>query len=380
MANGILKIGIVGGGQLARMLCLRGWELGYEMHILCKDQHEPAAQVTHHWHQGDGHRYGDLAKFAKIVDILTIESEFYNADQFLRVQSKHQGLPIWPSPASIALLQDRIPQKESLKRHGIATARFMDVDSKESFAVAAETFKKGFVLKQRTHGYDGYGTHVFRSPGRATWQAQFANHKWLAEEFIPFDRELAVLLVRSRDNSIIDFPLVESHQVDNRCDWVLGPTQNPNYKKLLNQLRRYLVKIDFVGAIAFELFEIDQKLFVNEVAPRVHNSAHYTMDAFQFDQFHCHLLAISGKRLRAPQALTPGFVMVNLIGKGGKNIRLPDKIESHLHWYGKNESRMGRKMGHLNRLLYKNQSPSSLAKSLKKLVAITLKERNSIKL
>ncbi len=367
---GRLRIGILGGGQLARMLCLRGWELGHSMKVLSEHESDPAAQVTRYWHQGSPNRPDDLRAFAREVDVLTFESEFFEARLLQKLSADTPELQIHPSPQAMGTLQDRWPQKEALVTAGLPTAPFMLVSSADDFLAAKKNFPKGFVLKKRTHGYDGYGTHVFRQARRAEWQTAWANELWIAESFVPFQRELALLYTRSTNGSFVSFPLVESLQREHRCDWVVGPLRHKRLRAFSKKVQTFLQRLNYCGTIAFELFDTGTELLVNEVAPRVHNSGHYTQNACYKDQFHYHLLAITGEKLLPVRLLTPAFCMVNLIGNGRSNLQFPTGHESYLHWYGKAESRRGRKMGHLNLLGTKAEA----------LRAQGLRERRAVKI
>ena len=169
--------------------------------------------------------------------------------------------------------------------------------------------------------------------------------------FLPFQRELAVLVARSKDASEVAFPWVQTHQENSRCLWVKGPVELPEEPQLLKKLQAFLKNIKYVGLMAFEFFQTRQgELLINEVAPRVHNSGHATMNSFSADQFQIHLECVLGQKLQDPQLENPGYAMYNLLGEGTKTPRLGRPKGVHLHWYGKEDVLKGRKMGHLNRV------------------------------
>jgi 5-(carboxyamino)imidazole ribonucleotide synthase len=342
-------VGLLGGGQLARMLILKGHEMGLQMHVLCQNPSEPAAQVTRHLHLGDPNNSDDVSRFARSLDVLTIESEFHSGQMLQKIQKDTQ-VRIHPSPALISQWQDRWTQKQWLAKNRIPTADFLNVESRTEFDRACKHFKNKFVLKKRMGGYDGYGTFVIRNEAQALELAKkhdFQKQPCLAEALIAFKRELAVVLVRNADEEIAVLPLVETHQTDNRLDWLRGPVSLPRAKKFLSRLQSCVKKSDHVGALAFEIFDTGRELLVNEIAPRVHNSGHYSLEALSQDQFTLHLRAVTGMDLQTPKALSKAFAMVNLIG-GGEEAPAPNETtQGHLHWYGKTESRYGRKMGHL---------------------------------
>lgn len=343
------RIGVLGGGQLARMLILKGHEMGLTMKVLCKSKNEPAAQVTSHVFEGDPDRLEDVIAFAKSVDIVTLESEFHAGDMLAEAQNAVKSARFLPQPAVVRRLQDRLSQKEALLEAGVPTAPFISVRGHEDLDVALREFKHKFVLKKRHGGYDGYGTIIVRSRddlnrARTTDLVETA---WIAERFIPFKRELAVQIARNPQGRTVLFPLVETHQVDSRLDWLRGPVKHPKFAALSKKLIQFVEKIDYVGVIAFELFDTGRDLLVNEIAPRVHNSGHASLEALTVDQFTQHLRAIAGLDLATPEPVTKGFAMVNLIGGGANAAAFPPRLEGHLHWYGKTDSRKGRKMGHL---------------------------------
>ncbi|HRO66758.1 MAG TPA: ATP-grasp domain-containing protein, partial [Pseudobdellovibrionaceae bacterium] len=276
------RIGLLGGGQLARMLALKGQELGLEMHVLSAQASDPAAQVTRHWHQGSPDRAEDLAAFFKSVDVVTVESEFHEA-ALLAEAEKTSGTKLFPSAANLGSLQDRLPQKELLKNSGLRTAPFLAVDSWADMDRAFAAFEGEFVLKKRRGGYDGYGTFIVRSKKdlerlKITFDPTLS--PCIAEAFVPFRRELAVIAARNPQGEITLLPMVETHQVDSRLDWLKGPVRHGGLRALQKGLGKFLEKLDYVGVIAFELFETqDRLLWINEVAPRVHNSGHYSLEA-----------------------------------------------------------------------------------------------------
>jgi 5-(carboxyamino)imidazole ribonucleotide synthase len=173
-----------------------------------------------------------------------------------------------------------------------------------------------------------------------------------------------VTFARSREGQSVRYPLVESFQTDSRCDWVKGPLRTDRHLRFLNKIQKALNALEYVGVIAFELFETRLgDLLVNEIAPRVHNSSHYSLNGFTEDQFSMHVKAVTGRELVVPQCFSGGFAMKNLIGSGCKAISLKTKKPVHVHWYGKHENRKGRKMGHINALASNANAALKLVKS-----------------
>ena len=360
------------------------------------------------WIQGDPRNQKDLRQFLKKVDILTFESEFFSAE--LIQKAKKQTVLIRPSLKNLKNMQDRWLQKKLLVQHGFPVLDFTARDNiiktdssacKKAPAPKAEKIRakqkafslskaekirfkqesekicvslnKGekraalldiwekwgpFVLKKRQGGYDGCGTFIFKSRQDIS-KLKIPAGSFILEPFISFERELALLSARNQKGQVVFFPLVESFQKNSVCLWVKGPVKHKMLTPLKKQIKAFLTKIDYRGVIAFELFEVDSRLIVNELAPRVHNSCHYSLSALTEDQFSMHLKAISNQDLPPPRLKTQGFAMLNLLGEGAPRPRFKrhnlleqkerlKKQGVHLYWYGKTESRPGRKMGHLN--------------------------------
>ena len=348
--NPPLKVGILGGGQLARMMALAAPPLGLQTWILSANSDDPAAQVSPYWMQGNPNKKKDLLKFFKKVDVVTYESEFFDAELLHEVQ-KETKINVFPRPKKMALLQDRWPQKKLYEKYKLPTSPFCLI-RKSSDLERCHKEWSSFVLKKRRFGYDGYGTYIVRDK-KALEQAHSLIAKdpqsFIAEKFIPFDREIALMVARSRGGETVFFPWVETFQEDSRCLWVKGPLQpTPAMRSLQKRLQNFLEGIGYIGVMGVELFDAQGRLMVNEIAPRVHNSGHYSQDALSEDQFVTHLKSITGHSIMNPKVLSP-FAMLNLLGgKRASTLSWQTPPGIQLHWYGKNESRPGRKMGHIN--------------------------------
>lgn len=365
------KVGILGGGQLARMLALKGADLGLEIHILSEKESDPAAQVVKHWHKGSPQDAKVLESFFKAVELVTFESEFYSGDLLSKISAQTK-VPVSPEPRVMRMLQDRLTQKESLIENHILTADFIVIHNKDDLKNASEFFRNKFIIKKRTGGYDGNGTFVVKNQKdlhNILEKISIAGNEYIAEAYVAFKRELAVIMARNAHGDIIHFPLVQTKQTENRCDWVVGPEKHPKFNSLIRDLAVYIDSIKYVGVIAFELFDTGQNLLVNEIAPRVHNSGHYSLNAMTTDQFTQHWLAVLGFDFFESKMLSKAFAMTNLVGTSSNQALFPKKLEGTLCWYGKLENRPGRKMGHLN---YTGTNSKSLLK-------IALRERKKIK-
>ncbi len=358
-------IGIIGGGQLARMMILEAHAFGLQTYLFCQSPDEPAAQVCQNIiYQGDDFDKNFLVFLSKITH-LTFESEFYNLQPFEKSIKKNQVF-VFPSLDNLKRIQYRDLQKELLKQYHIPTSDFIKVTHPDDLYLAQKQLGLPFVLKKTIGGYDGYGTFILKTKNDLKkWLLTHSlSEPYIAEKWVLFKQELAITFIRSKKGDIFYYPLVKSYQVDHRCDWVIGPTDHPKLKQLRSKIIKLLNGVDYVGAITFELFESDQ-LLVNEMAPRVHNTAHYTLDAYTHSQFLMHLLSgVTRSTLPKPVQLSPFFAMINLIGPKKGQLKPVTLKAGLVHWYGKKISKPGRKMGHINYL--KHSSPNNLFKNLLK--------------
>jgi 5-(carboxyamino)imidazole ribonucleotide synthase len=347
------KVGILGGGQLARLLALKAHQLGMMPYIFSAHPDDPAALVTKNWIQGDAQEVAALKSFLEQVDVASFESEFLDAQKLL-VASKLTHKSVFPACEIMDQLQDRNSQKTLLDQFKIAVVPWIFVNTCEQarqvFQSLSQSNKQAMILKKCRFGYDGYGT--FQIQIETDLKAAFLKQDafgFIAEAKIKFKRELAFMMVRDQFGNILSLPLVETRQENSCCVWVKGPVHHRGFKKLEKQFRKLLESLNYVGALGIELFDCGGNLLVNEIAPRVHNSAHYSLDALSHDQFSLHLMAVMG--LKLPKKLgmrSKAFAMLNLLG-----VALMPKLASEdvfLHWYEKNEVRPGRKMGHLTAL------------------------------
>ncbi len=347
-------IGILGGGQLARMLVLKAHEMGVPVAVLSENDDDPAAQVARQWFPGKLNDREKLASFIKRCRLVTFESEFLDAE-VLEALQKETGVDILPRPADMRLIQDRLSQKKLLVDNKLPTSAYLQVDDETQARDAFSELGGRVVFKKRRFGYDGYGTFVVRTPAQLeTFLAEFSSipgreHGFIAEKFIPFKRELAIMVARNAVGKTLHLPFVETLQEDSRCLWVKGPLKtNAKLTALAKSLEKFLKRIGYVGIMGIELFDTGKDLVINELAPRVHNSGHYSLDALFEDQFTIHLKSIMGCDLKPPRLLDKGFAMYNLLGRTDRNPQWRLTNDIKLHWYGKNENRRGRKMGHIN--------------------------------
>ncbi len=349
-------IGILGGGQLARMSLIAGKRMGFDIAILEKEQGSPAGQLTHLEFTGSPSNKKLLKKFASACDVITLENEFIDYRILEYIESL--GKKVFPSSTTISLIQDKLIQKDTLKKAGIPLPRYTAVNHKYDFKKTAELLGLPFVLKSRKMGYDGYGNALVRNEKEFTAAFEKLTHrhsKLMAEEFVSFTKELAVMAVRTK-NEIKVYPVVETIQKNHICHTVIAPAEinKAAFKKACEIAVNSVKAVKGFGLYGIEMFYTSGgKILVNEMAPRPHNSGHYTLEGCETSQFENHIRSVLGLPLGSAEMVKPSAVMVNLLGKTNGTGELKnyskalENPEVHLHMYGKKQSRVGRKMGHI---------------------------------
>lgn len=352
------RLGILGGGQLAQMLTQAAISLGVETAIFERQPDSPASRLTHHQIAGAWDDESALAQFASMCDAVTLENEFVDAAVLQRLEAV--GLPVSPNADTLAAVQDKFIQKTRMSAAGIPVPPFTAVTSPDDVLAAAAQLGYPLILKARRDGYDGYGNAAIRSAADlpAAWD-KLGARSLMVEAFVPFVRELAVMVVCGHDGEMRNYPVVETIQQNHICHIVRAPASIPadTAARAAEIACQAVAAINGVGIFGVELFELpDGSVIYNEIAPRPHNSGHYTIEACVTSQFENHIRAVLGWPLGSTDLITPAAVMVNLLGKrnGATNpdgIRAALKIPgAHLHLYGKRDVRVGRKMGHITAL------------------------------
>ncbi|MEX1147945.1 MAG: 5-(carboxyamino)imidazole ribonucleotide synthase [Sphingomonadales bacterium] len=343
-------IGILGGGQLGRMLAVEAASLGYHCHIYDPDPLAPAKQVTPAFTTAAYDDAGALDAFAAAVDVVTYEFENI---PLATVRHLAARVPVHPGETALAVAQDRLTEKDFVNRVGGETTPYHTVDSVEDGQVAGAKLGFPFVLKTRRMGYDGKGQAMIQSADAvADAVAQLGGTDLIAEGFVNFARELSIILARGADGAVTAYPLVENRHTNHILDVTIAPADvSDAMAEAARDVATALVTtLDYVGVLAVELFEVDGSLLVNEIAPRVHNSGHWTMDACALGQFAAHIRAVAGLPLPAV-GVHSRAVMKNLLGDEITNCAdLMAEPGLCFHDYGKAEARPGRKMGHVTRL------------------------------
>ena len=367
-------VGILGGGQLARMLALSGAPLGLRFLVMDTEADACAGQFAPLL-VGDYRDERALAEFASKVDVATFDFENVPAES---AQWLSERVPVFPNPRALAVIQDRLAEKTLFRETGIPVPEFADITSREDLVAAIESIGMPCILKTRRLGYDGKGQFRIR-PGmgnresgigeataEAAWQAlgpQARTVGLILEAFVPFERELSVVAVRGRDGEFRTWPLTENWHVDGVLSASLAPAQADDalVATAFDYARRLAEKLDYVGVFALELFCRDGILLANELAPRVHNSGHWSIEGAETSQFQNHLRAVLGRPLGATR-MRGHACMLNWIGSLPDADALLRVAGAHWHDYGKSP-RAGRKVGHAT---LRADSPTELAQVLQR--------------
>jgi 5-(carboxyamino)imidazole ribonucleotide synthase len=340
-----MTIGILGGGQLGYMLALAGYPLGLRFRFLDPSPEAPVGRIAHRVTA----EFTDdqaLEKFAHGLEVATYEFENVPVQtaRFLA-----ERVPVYPAPAALEEAQDRRREKRLFQRLGIPTTDFAEISEREEFDAALKQVGLPSVLKTCRLGYDGKGQWLMRTAedvDRA--RAELPSVPLILEKLVAFSRELSILGVRSRTGETVFYPLVENHHRGGILRLSLAPAPQiaPGLQQTAEEAtRRILEELDYAGVICLELFQVGEKLLANEIAPRVHNSGHWSIEGAATSQFENHLRAILGMPLGS--TATVGYsAMVNLIGELPEAAEVLRTPNTHLHLYGKSP-RPGRKLGHV---------------------------------
>ncbi|KAL3682783.1 hypothetical protein R1sor_000805 [Riccia sorocarpa] len=354
-------VGVLGGGQLGRMLCQAASPMGIRVAVLDPMENCPASSIAYRHAVGSFRDTNAVREFAKGCGVLTVEIEHVDVDT-LDALAK-EGVDVEPKPSTIRIIQDKYLQKVHFSKQGVALPEFMKIDNEEGAEEAGRIFGYPLMLKSRRLAYDGRGNAVVRS------RDELANAVSLlggyerglyAEKWAPFVKELAVMVARGRDGSVSSFPVVETTHKDNICHTVEAPARvSPDVAKIaMSTAEKAIKSLDGAGVFGVELFLLaDGQVLLNEVAPRPHNSGHYTIEACFVSQYEQHLRAVLGLPLGDPSMKVPAALMYNLLGEddGEAGFALAHQLlhkavsvpGASVHWYEKPEIRKQRKMGHI---------------------------------
>jgi 5-(carboxyamino)imidazole ribonucleotide synthase len=346
-------IGILGGGQLGRMLALAAARLGFKCHVFAPSPDSPAFDVVHRVTCADYTDTEALDRFADDVDVVTYEFENVPAETATFLAAR---VPVLPDPQVLATTQDRLIEKTFVRGLGIGIAAFAEVGEPAALAAALEKVGRPAILKTRRFGYDGKGHATIRNgtDPAAAWR-EVGGQPCILEAFVPFEREVSVVAARAHDGTVECFDVTENEHRNHILKVSRVPAAISDAAAL--QARRIAEtiaqKFGYVGVLAVEMFVLPggAELLVNEIAPRVHNSGHWTLDGASVSQFEQHIRAVAGWPLAKP--IRHGRVeMTNLIGDEVNDYRSWLAVPgAAVHLYGKTAVRPGRKMGHVTRVL-----------------------------
>lgn len=374
-----LKLGFLGAGQLARMSSLQAFRFGIQVAVFSdRTENEPMQFMTPFSTSGSFESVDDMVAFAKDCDVITLENEFISSDILKEVQEK-SGTPIFPSPDSFALIENKLIEKQTFEAAGIPVTPYALVANEDDIKAFGDEHGWPFLLKSSKGGYDGYGNETVKDLKSA--KEAFDNlggnkgRDIVAEAFVDFTNEIAVQVARNEAGHVV-YPCCETVQENHICVAVLSPA--PVAERFQKRAQELALKateaIDGKGMFAFEFFLTKNgEVLLNESAPRPHNSGHYTIEGTVASQFENHVRAVLGLPLGSTQLNKPAVAMINLLGthqRPAETDHISEALEmedGHLHIYGKIDSKVGRKMAHYTLL------GDNLVETYKKALHVTRK-------
>lgn len=349
------RIGIVGGGQLGKMMALPAKSMGFTVTVTDPTPGSPAGKCVDREITGGYSDEKATRELAKVSDFITVEIEHINTETLADLAKK--GMPVNPSPKTIEIIKNKFAQKEFLTKSGIPVAPYMAVENKTDIVNAAKKFGYPFLLKARFDAYDGRGNALIKKAADIDKALEkYGDRKLYVEQFVPFEKELAIMIARGSKGEIVPYPVVETIHKNNILNLTIAPARVD--KKIADKAKNFAIKtmehLHGAGVFGIEMFLTkDHKVLINEIAPRVHNSGHYTTEACATSQFEQHIRAITGLPLGIADMVVPAAVMVNILGErlGPVDVKGMDKVlaipGAYVHIYGKKETKPERKMGHI---------------------------------
>ncbi|TYI57577.1 hypothetical protein E1A91_D11G291200v1 [Gossypium mustelinum] len=354
-------VGVLGGGQLGRMLCQAASKMAIKVMVLDPSENCPASALAYDHMVRSFDDSATVEEFAKRCGVLTVEIEHVDVATLEKLEQ--QGIDCEPKASTIRIIQDKYLQKVHFSRHGIPLPEFMEINNLEETKRAGEVYGYPLMIKSKRLAYDGRGNAVAKSEGELSSAIDVLGgfgRGLYVEKWAPFIKELAVTVARGRDNSILCYPVVETIHKENICHIVKAPADVPwRIRKLANDVAyKAISSLEGAGVFAVELFLTrDGQILLNEVAPRPHNSGHHTIESCYTSQFEQHLRAVVGLPLGDPSMNTPAAIMYNLLGEdeGEPGFKVAHQLIARAleipgataHWYDKPEMRRQRKMGHI---------------------------------
>ncbi len=347
-------IGIIGGGQLGRMMAYSAYQLGYRIAVLDPDSESPLAQIAHKKIIAAYDDKKAVQELAGLASVMTYEFENVSVPELESVSRDH---PIFPNLRLLSISQNRINEKNMCRRLGLKTANFLGAETYEQCSQLLEFGHYPAVVKIARGGYDGKGQWRVESRTELEEVLEKRPHMPLIiEEFVPYDVEISVVLTRDQQKEMVDFGVMENYHRQGILDVSISPARVSEQvaERAISYARQIASDLDLVGTMTVEFFVVGDEVLVNELAPRPHNSGHLTIEAFDYSQFDQHIRAIAGVPLGRPCRGTPA-AMANLLGdlwqQGALDWRKAlETPHTSVHLYGKSEPRLGRKMGHITAL------------------------------
>ena len=405
-------IGIVGGGQLAWMLAQAAQRQGVELHVQTPGAQDPAVALAASVVQADVRDVAGTAELARRCGAISFENEWIDLDGLAPLAAS--GVRFVPSLEALRPLVCKRSQRELLQRLNLPSPRWFPLEQVQQPASADNGAAEGqaspvaatdipaaalplrlpdgfhypLMAKAASGGYDGRGTEVLRDDAGLEALLERVNPaEWIVEEFVSFEQELAVVAARDSQGEVVVFPLVQTHQHGQVCDWVLAPLEASHalQQAVRNIAASLLTSLQYVGVLAIEFFYGPGGLLINELAPRTHNSGHYTIEACNLSQFDQQLRVVAGQQALEPELVVPGALMVNLLGfeerpatdpaadsaaYGEQRRALAALPEAQLHWYGKAGCSIGRKLGHITLLLRQHDPAARRQEAMERLAQV----------
>ena len=344
-------IGIIGGGQLGKMMAQSAQKMGYKVIVLDPSSDCPCRYVAHEFIEANYDDERALHLLGESSDVITYEFENISAEQLKTLTEKYN---IPQGYQAIQLLQDRLTEKQTLESAGTKIVPYVSLKDEKDLNQAIETLSYPFIVKTRFGGYDGKGQILVKNDSNVEEaKVLVSKHECVAEKFLDLDREVSLTVTIGNQNQIAYFPLQENEHRNQILFKTIIPARCDKEQEARKEVNKIIEKVHFVGTFTVEFF-IDKSnhLYVNEIAPRPHNSGHYSIEACDYSQFDTHILAITGQKLPQAIELLKPTVMMNLLGRDLDLLEneFANHPEWHVHIYGKSQRKPDRKMGHMTLL------------------------------
>lgn len=354
-------IGIIGGGQLGKMMAQSAQKMGFRVIVLDPDPDCPCQYVAHQFIEAAYDDIEALNQLGELSDVITYEFENIAAEQLKHLVEAYN---VPQGSQAIQLLQDRLTEKQSLQDAGAHVVPFEQVTSQQDLEQVIQNLGYPFMIKTRFGGYDGKGQILVRSEAELEEATQLVmREECVAEQFLELYQEVSLTVTVGQNQQTVFFPLQENEHRDQILFKTIVPARSNQEKRARQEVEKIIKAIHFIGTFTVEFFiDQNQNLYVNEIAPRPHNSGHYSIEACDYSQFDTHILAVTGQQLPTQIELLKPAVMMNLLGK---DLDLLEDVfhehpEWHIHIYGKHERKASRKMGHMTILTHNVEQTEQL--------------------